>query len=67
MCQKACDHCMGGARDVPEVDYSEHAKAMISIISEAKRMYGLIPCLPFPLRLYTGYSNNAHVNVGSGA
>lgn len=29
---------MEGARDVAEVDYSEHAKAMISIISEAKRM-----------------------------
>lgn len=38
MCQKTCDHCMEGAHNVAEVDYSEHAKAMTSVISEAKRM-----------------------------
>ncbi|TYZ62624.1 hypothetical protein PybrP1_002384 [[Pythium] brassicae (nom. inval.)] len=38
MCQKTCDNCQRGSTDLAEVDYSEHAKAMGAIVSDAKRL-----------------------------
>lgn len=43
MCQKTCDNCKQGGSELVEVDYSEHAKAIASIIIEAKRMCGRHP------------------------
>lgn len=38
MCADGCDNCKQSRDDLVDVDYSKHAKAMLHVLTEAKRM-----------------------------
>uniref|UniRef100_K3W7H5 ATP-dependent DNA helicase n=1 Tax=Globisporangium ultimum (strain ATCC 200006 / CBS 805.95 / DAOM BR144) TaxID=431595 RepID=K3W7H5_GLOUD len=38
MCEETCDNCKQGEADVVDIDYTEHSKAIVNVVTEAKRL-----------------------------